>query len=1065
MRGLRHQREDRVEIQEIEDQSARARVRGREESFDTTVDWSRTEDSGIVLCRCTCSTFQSSGSCSHLWAFLLQLEDRGAPGPTTAENLELADLDAAPEEEEETPSSPWRDHLSELRRELSRSLKRHESRIPAEALEIYYFVNLEECFSRGGLVIELFQRERRRSGEMGLVKPLPIREERLASLPDPLDRRLVELLVDLPETAPLSSPDQRVWSSGERNTRRALVPPALYESLIPEVAATGRLGWWKGSEKRPSLDRWLRWDGDEAWNLIVTSEALEGGDLRFTGKLVRNGKRRDLSEPLLLLSSGLILFPETIGLMESGSGAEFPWISLLRRNDELVVPVEERSEALEELWQLPLLPALEGESLSLARERVSVEPRLVLRSRPDRRGWLEGEVDFEYDGLRLRVNDPRDEIPDPKGRRLIVRDREAEAEHVRFLRNLEASRGPRPEEILISERDLPTVAQTLLAEGWRIEAQGSRVKPAGDFKLNVSSGIDWLDLEGTIRFGDQSVGLHELLEATRDQNPLIQLGDGSTGLLPEEWLERFGSLSRLAEEGEGDHIRFLPSQALLLDAWLAGRPGVDLDRHFVELRKKLREAGEPREAEPPAGFEGTLRAYQRRGLGWLLYLQELGLGGCLADDMGLGKTIQVLALLQRRKREDSPEGSPTTLVVAPRSLVYNWLDEAERFTPELVTLDYTGTRREEIRDDFDSSDLVVTTYGVLRRDIAELRRYPFDYAILDEAQAIKNPDSQTAKASRLLQADHRLALTGTPVENHLGELWSIFEFLNPGMLGELPETLSTDPEYGESDEVMLLSRALSPFILRRTKEQVLEDLPPKTEQTLLCSLGPEQRKFYEDLRQHYRSRLTARIDSVGLARSKLQVLEALLRLRQAACHPGLIDPERKHDESTKLDTLLEQITEVLDEGHKALVFSQFTSFLALLRKRLDALSVPYEYLDGSTRDRGTRVERFQTDPELPLFLISLKAGGLGLNLTAADYVFLLDPWWNPAVEAQAIDRAHRIGQDQPVFAYRLIAKDTVEEKILSLQEDKRELAEAILGGDDGRLLRQLTPEDLEVLLG
>ena len=334
--------------------------------------------------------------------------------------------------------------------------------------------------------------------------------------------------------------------------------------------------------------------------------------------------------------------------------------------------------------------------------------------------------------------------------------------------------------------------------------------------------------------------------------------------------------------------------------------------------------------------------------------------------------------------------------------------------------------------------------------------------ILDEAQAIKNASTTTTKATRLLQARQRLALSGTPVQNHLGELWSLFEFLNPGMLGSASvfRLASSDPDDATR---ALLSRALRPFILRRTKSQVAKDLPERTEETIFCELEDQQRRLYNELREHYRQSLLARVDRDGLAKSKMHVLEALLRLRQAACHPGLIEKERAAEPSAKLDALLPQLEEVLEENHKALVFSQFTSLLSLVRRRLDAAGMTYEYLDGQTQDREACVRRFQEDPDCKLFLISLKAGGLGLNLTAAEYVFLLDPWWNPAIEAQAIDRAHRIGQKQHVFAYRLIARDTVEEKILELQKTKRALADAIIGAENS-LLGGLQRDDLELLL-
>ena len=346
-----------------------------------------------------------------------------------------------------------------------------------------------------------------------------------------------------------------------------------------------------------------------------------------------------------------------------------------------------------------------------------------------------------------------------------------------------------------------------------------------------------------------------------------------------------------------------------------------------------------------------------------------------------------------------------------------------------------------------------------------MKDYQFDYVVLDEAQTIKNPSSQIARASRLLRAKHRLALSGTPIENNAGDLWSIFEFLNPGMLGRSAAFRShvSDPDSDDSRKVV--ARGLRPFILRRTKKEVAAELPDRLEETIYCEMTDSQQKLYDELRQHYRESLLGVVQEEGMGKSKMHVLEALLRLRQAACHPALLNRGDEEEAYAKLEFLIPHLKELVAENHKSLVFSQFTGMLSIVRQHLDAAGIEYEYLDGQTRDREARVKAFQENPDCRVFLISLKAGGLGLNLTAAEYVFLLDPWWNPAVEAQAIDRAHRVGQTQTVFAYRMICRNTVEEKIAELQKKKRDLADAILdGGDQASILKDLSVEDLELLL-
>jgi SNF2 family DNA or RNA helicase len=728
------------------------------------------------------------------------------------------------------------------------------------------------------------------------------------------------------------------------------------------------------------------------------------------------------------------------------------------------VPAADRDDLLEHLLAAPDLPRLDlPESMRFEEMRPAPRPRLRLLKPDWRNAWPRAELSFSYDGHIMTAGSSGRGVYRREERRFLLRDLEAEQRSADRLRDLgfklDKYASPEPPWRVAAGR-VPKAVPVLLAEGWSVEAEGKLYRSAGRFKLAVASGVDWFELRGEADFEGQTVRLPALLAALRRGEKYVPLSDGSLGLLPEEWIRKLAPVAGLGE-AEADHLRFRSVQAALLDAWLADEP-VSCDATFERARERLRAFSGVAPAQEPPGFRGALRPYQHAGLGWLHFLRDFGFGGCLADDMGLGKTVQVLALLESRRERRPEEKLPPSLVVVPRSLVFNWLAEAAHFAPRLRVLDHTGIGRARDAGSFAGCDLVLTTYGTLRQDVAALRKVEFDYVILDEAQAIKNADSQTAKAARLLRGRHRLALSGTPVENHLGELWSLFEFLNPGMLGSASVFTNAGRNPDENTRV-ILRKALRPFILRRTKSQVATELPEKTEQTIYCDLEAKDKKLYNELRDYYRARLLKNGAANGAGQFKIQVLEALLRLRQAACHPGLIDKKKSAESSAKLDTLLAQLDQVLEENHKVLVFSQFTSLLAIVRGRLDAAKIPYVYLDGRTRDRQAPVEQFQNDPSVKLFLISLKAGGLGLNLHAAEYVYLLDPWWNPAVEAQAIDRAHRIGQTRQVFAYRLIARDTVEEKVLALQQSKRDLADAIISADSS-VMRNLTREDLELLL-
>ncbi len=496
---------------------------------------------------------------------------------------------------------------------------------------------------------------------------------------------------------------------------------------------------------------------------------------------------------------------------------------------------------------------------------------------------------------------------------------------------------------------------------------------------------------------------------------------------------------------------------------------LNADAGFKEFLNKIHNFRSLGGVELHKDFKGELRQYQQEGCNWLAFLREYGLAGILADDMGLGKTIQALALLLHHHK--SGKKAPS-LVVAPTSVVYNWLSEANRFTPTLSTALFLGRDRNELlakleKENAKKPDVIFTTYGIIRRDYETLKNIQFEFLVLDEAQNIKNPESVGAIASKALKSFHRLALSGTPVENRLKELWSLFDFLMPDFLStykDFNEVFERPIELGIEGAGQKLRKIVHPFILRRLKSQVETELPDKTDIINLCELEEDQRSLYLDVLDECRQKVFTEIASRGIKRSQISVLAALLRLRQVCCDPRLLKKENSQAASAKLNALLAMISEIVEEGHKILVFSQFVEMLTLIRNELDKQHYVYEYLDGQTPaiDRLEKVNKFNADAKISIFLISLKAGGTGLNLTGADYVIHYDPWWNPAVEAQATDRAHRIGQTRHVFNYKLITRGTVEEKILALQQKKKELADLVIGGDES-VAKELTKEDLEFL--
>jgi superfamily II DNA or RNA helicase len=757
------------------------------------------------------------------------------------------------------------------------------------------------------------------------------------------------------------------------------------------------------------------------------------------------------------------------------------WLQRLYRSPAMVQSHEDLPELLGEA--IPRVAALLGADLpdlSSVADLVDQKPRFELKANGD---LIDARVRLyvRYEDQEFDV--PPDDFPSPlaflpptrgEGRpRVVRRDVGAEMAGVQALLNQNFEVSESGEELVASGDDAIafwTNGIGELPEDWDrfipddlvdVTIRDESVTP----QMRVSSGVDWLNLDMKFESGGAVVREEELRACLEHGRRLVQLEDGSYAPIDPE---KVGDvLTRMAEiyatAGMKDKLPL--SQAGRVQDLLKMVQNAKVSASAKTLFAKIEDIDEIPNVPKPRTLKADLRPYQKDGFSWLVFLHELNSGGILADDMGLGKTIQTIALLLWAK---SKYKRKLNLVVAPTSVVPNWEREIGKFAPGLKTVVWQGPNRSQRAPELEKADVMITSYALLRRDEELLQALDLRYVILDEAQHIKNPMSQTARSAKKLSSERRLALTGTPIENRLSELWSIFDFVSPGLLGQLKtfeERIARPIDRGDMETAQRLRATIKPFVMRRLKRDVAADLPDKIEQEMIVPLAEEQAKLYKQVLGQVRKSVLSEVEKKGVSKAQIQILAALTRLRQVACDPRLMklpDTDFDADDSGKLGALREIIDEAVDGNHRVLVFSQFVEMLNHIRAALDADGVQYEYLDGSTKDRIERVDRFNEDASVPVFLISLKAGGTGLNLTGADTVVHFDPWWNPAVEDQATDRAHRIGQTKNVNVYKLIAAGTVEEKILELSAKKRALVSNVLS-TEGSPLKGLTKADVENL--
>jgi len=747
---------------------------------------------------------------------------------------------------------------------------------------------------------------------------------------------------------------------------------------------------------------------------------------------------------------------------------DVPAVGLVRTTDGVLRPIGAvdlsgpRLDKLPQIFDVPraAIPELMSRTLPALAQRIPINVRATALPRVGVKEEPRMQLDVEQDGDKLIVlptlvygDPPRARVDGSGGAtRLVhltgalpIRDEDGERRLVHRLRDeLNLVPGRRVE--LVGREAF--AMQQALGTWLRHDAKAAAAAKAVPLDVRLTIDGDRLDVE--LHGDGRGASIGAAVRAWQAGLDVVPLSGGGWGRVPKEWFDKHGDrlADLLASVGNDKRVPMyaLPDLARLAEE-LDEPPPPELDR----LRPLLAGFEGIPHAAPPPGFTGELRPYQQSGVDWLTFCRNAGLGCVLADDMGLGKTIQALAVVDKK-----------TLVVCPKSVLFNWLAEAKKFRPDLSVTTYAGTRRALDT----SADVVLTSYPILRNDIEVLAGVEWDTVILDESQTIKNPDSQVARAAYRLRANWRITLSGTPVENRLDELWSQLHFTNPGLLGGRADFLERWAEpinLGDSGTAARLRERIRPFVLRRMKREVARELPPRTDAIMYVELDDAERTTYDAIRAATQREIVKLLESGG---GIMAALEALLRLRQAACHTALLPGGMRGAEaaqsSSKLERLMDALSDAVADGHRALVFSQWTSLLDLIEPHLRAASTPFVRLDGSTVDRAAVVNEFQADDGPPVMLLSLKAGGTGLNLTAADHVFLVDPWWNPAVEDQAADRTHRIGQDKPVMVYRMVARDTVEERILELQEKKRRLANAALSEAGGAT--SITRDDLLALL-
>jgi non-specific serine/threonine protein kinase len=768
-----------------------------------------------------------------------------------------------------------------------------------------------------------------------------------------------------------------------------------------------------------------------------------------------------------------ILSENKLFRVESRMPASF-WMNFFRLQQRIQIPLEEIKEFINSSIS-KILPALDW---------ISLEEHLELKNLPfsgtkiylsERGGQLHIDVKFLYHDYEFSAHPVTEKSIASKGKHLFIVQRNEEIE-------LELRKKLHNHGLLYIQHRWQIDPQYLILDWIRLkipqlekekfEISGVDklkrylfVKGKPKLRIKIQSNNNRFKLQYGLHLDNEKLDIKSFRTLLDSHKKYVKLPNGSNVYFGESFIKKLNEfLGFIGKESSTGYENFSTAAFPLVEELSQFADVLSVDEHYKQWKIRYQNFSNIQPIQLRNGFNGSLRDYQKTGLDWLYYLYQFNFGGILADDMGLGKTIQIIALIHKLKTDKEISGA--VLIIVPLTVLSNWENEIKRFAPNLRVMQYQGnkTEREKLSNEFLNFDIILVSYGIVLQDNKVLSSQAWEYIILDESQKIKNPQTKTYQAVEKLESKNRLCLTGTPVENSINDLWAQFNFLNSGIFGTQKnfENRFSLNINGGSKHLDLLRKIIHPFVLRRKKEEVLSELPEKTEIIQYIEMTETQKEVYKELLAKYRDQIFDQVKEKGIQKTRLKILEALTYLRQIACHPNILNENIELMDSGKMILLEEMLEEIIEEGHKVLVFSQFVRFLRLARKLLDHRGWQYEYLDGTIRKRAPRIRNFQNNPEIKIFLISLKAGGLGLNLTAADYVIHLDPWWNPAVEKQASDRVHRIGQKNRVFVYKYIIKSSVEERIIHLQEQKKELSKNLITSEIN-LIKKLDLDDLKLI--